>query len=1032
MMQSRIASLIAIAGLSTAACSDVVTDRGDGTERQSHELSEDGRYIIKYESREAASSQMQIMSSGGTLVRELPSIAGAAAYLSDDEVLELLDAPGVVSVEPDRRREFQFEIASDEQATPYGIDMVQAPEVWDRASGEGKTVCVIDSGYDLGHPSLQSDRITGNPDGWDTDGCGHGTHVAGTIAALDNGEGLLGVIPEGISMHIVKVFGDNCGWSYSSDLIHAVEQCQAAGADVVNMSLGGGGSSEAEEQAFAEFYEAGMLVIAAAGNSGSSGYSYPASYDSVVSVAAIDSAMERGSFSTFNDQVELAAPGVGVMSTLPRDGCVMCSGSDAYGPADGTSMASPHVAGVAALIWSYNPEWTNEEVREAMNATALDLGEEGRNDHYGYGLVQAKDALYHLISDCTEFGCDDGFECDAESGQCLEIPETLAFYDFDGESKEPVEGADEAGASAIDNRDGDAGFVAGNPGSAITDTGWRDSDGNFFELTLTPSDDTQLVLTDLAFDERSSGTGPTAFEVDIVDASTGEILVAAEGETDPGSWNSHFLSLGEAGEGPFQGPVRVRIAAYGADSAQGTWRLDNVHVEGLIHDRQIAPILESSPETTVQAGEAYSYTVSASGMPDPAISVSGLPFWLSFDGVDTISGVAPNFAVGETGAITVRAANGVSPRDEQSFTLDVTPADSVPLADAPMYEDFGTGLPQGWYSFGTWEFGVPQSGPGEAVEGHAVAATNLEGNYQVPTHSLLASPVLDFTDIDDAALRFHSWHQVDECWHGVNVLISTDGGESFDPLDASSVSPAYDGEVQDWSGQGHPMGGQQAWCNESGDWRAVDIDLEANLDGARDRVMLVFQLGTDNAGPRLGWYLDGLRIGSASQIPIDGSPLQTLALFDFDEQAPMPIQSASGVTVGPIDSRDGDAGFVLGNPGYAITDSGWRDEDENYFELEIVPEEGREVVFAGLTFDERPSAAGPQEFQVLVVSDGLTVSLAEGGGTTNPGRWTSQGVPGDEHFVFSSPVRIRIVGTGGTHHQGTWRLDNVRLAGYVH
>jgi hypothetical protein len=1029
MTHSRIASLIAIAGLSTAACSDVLTDRSGGAERQSHELSEDGRYIIKYESRSIASSQMQLMA--GNLVRELPSIDGVAAYLSDDEVLRMLETPGVVSVEPDRRREIQLEPSTTEQAIPYGIDMVQAPEIWDRVTGEGIKVCVIDSGYDLGHPSLQTDNVDGFPEDWNTDGCGHGTHVTGTIAALDNGEGVLGVIPEGIGLHVVKVFGNNCGWSYSSDLIHAVEQCQAAGAQVVNMSLGGGGSNAAEEQAFQEFYDAGMLIIAAAGNSGSSGYSYPASYDSVVSVAAIDSAMERAGFSTFNDKVEISAPGVGVVSTLPQDGCVMCGGASTYGAADGTSMASPHVAGVAALIWSYNPEWTNTEIREAMNATALDLGEEGRDEFYGYGLVQAKDALYHLIADCTEFGCSDGFECDEESKQCLEIPETLAFYDFDGESKLPIESAEAADAGSLDNRDGDAGFVAGNPGLAIIDNGWRDSDGNFYELTLVPGDDHQLVLTHLAFDERASATGPTNFSVDIIDASTGEIRAAAEGAIERDTWNSQFLALGEAGHGPFQGPVRVRIAASGAGSAQGTWRLDNVHVEGLVHDRQIAPTIETSPVASVQMGQTFTYKVAATGMPSPAISVANLPFWLSFDGVDTISGVAPNFGPGEWGPITVRAANGVNPRDEQSFTVTVTPTAAVPLAGAPMVEDFGTGLPRGWYSFGQWEFGVPTSGPGEAVEGHAVAATNLEGNYQVPTHTILASPVLDFSGMSDAVLRFHSWHSVDECWHGVNVIISTDGGASWALLDPSSVSPAYDGEVQDWGGQGHPMGGQQAWCHDSGGWRAVDIDLEANLDGARDNVMLIFQLGTDNAGPRPGWYIDALRIGSAAQIPVDGAPLQTLALFDFDGQEAAPVQTASGVTVSAIDSRDGGAGYVLGNPGYAITDTGWRDEDQNYFEVEIIPEAGREITFAGLTFDERPSATGPQEFKVLVVTDGLTVSLSEGGGTTNPGRWTSQGVPGDEHFKFSGPVRIRIVGTGGTHHAGTWRIDNVRLAGFV-
>ncbi|MEK7704844.1 MAG: S8 family serine peptidase [Myxococcota bacterium] len=443
---------------------------------------------------------------GARVARELGAQRAVAAHLSASAVAALRADPSIESLELDPVRK---PLA---QAIPYGIDMVQAPLVWGGADGAGRKVCIIDSGFYTGHEDLQDAGVAGYPADWSTDRCGHGSHVGGTIAALSNDLGVVGVLPHGVDLFIVKVFGDDCAWVYASDLVDALNRCVAAGANVVSMSLGGGRKSTLENRAFASAYANGVLSIAAAGNDGTTALSYPASYNSVVSVAAVDSSMQHASFSQTNSQVELAAPGVSVLSSVPwiadnqitvdgvtyqggaidgapttpgtvgalADGglcdtvgswagkIVLCArgtitfadkvlnaqvggavaaviynnvpGSFAgtlsgvvvqipaislsqedgqflvasklgfvgtvvstltapasgYESWDGTSMATPHVSGVAALVWSQNPAWTNVQIRDALDASALDLGVAGRDVEYGFGLVQAQAALDYL------------------------------------------------------------------------------------------------------------------------------------------------------------------------------------------------------------------------------------------------------------------------------------------------------------------------------------------------------------------------------------------------------------------------------------------------------------------------------------------------------------------------------------------------------------------------------------------------------------------------------------------------------------
>ncbi|WJG10296.1 S8 family serine peptidase [Aliiglaciecola sp. LCG003] len=318
---------------------------------------------------------------------------GMVAATMSKKALNLLRAnPQVASISPDPKRSIKA------QTTPYGITMVQAPQLAQNNLSARK-VCIIDTGFNLGHSDLgdQNSGVTGQGNNaqvgnWYNDGNGHGTHVAGTISALANNQGVVGVYP-GVDLHIVKIFDDSGNWTFASDIIDAIDQCQTAGANVVNMSLGGSGSSTAESNAMQTFVNQGMMLVAAAGNSGNSSLSYPASYDSVISVAAVGSNESRASYSQYNSQVEIAGPGTSVQSTWP---------TNTYNTISGTSMATPHVAGAAALVWSFFPQCTNEQIRSALNATAKDKGASGRDTQYGFGIVQSRDAYDYL----NTFGCN--------------------------------------------------------------------------------------------------------------------------------------------------------------------------------------------------------------------------------------------------------------------------------------------------------------------------------------------------------------------------------------------------------------------------------------------------------------------------------------------------------------------------------------------------------------------------------------------------------------------------------------------------
>ncbi|KAJ1458939.1 peptidase S8/S53 domain-containing protein [Pelagophyceae sp. CCMP2097] len=260
--------------------------------------------------------------------------------------------------------------------------MVQA----DRLHGtnaSNRVVCIIDSGLALGHEDLPSESLTGEGQ-WTSDTVGHGTHVAGIIAALDNADtGIVGVSETAtLRLHVVKVVGAPGEWVFASTLAAAAHKCRDAGAHVINMSrgtaLGGPDRSRTEADAFEALLEEGVLLVAAAGNSGRDGPGkmFPAGYASVVSVGAVNETGGVAHFSQRNEDVELAGPGVAIESTVPMG--------------TGPAISALTVDGIeVAAVWSLHPECSARELRSSLAKASLDLGDVDRDSSYGFGLVQA-------------------------------------------------------------------------------------------------------------------------------------------------------------------------------------------------------------------------------------------------------------------------------------------------------------------------------------------------------------------------------------------------------------------------------------------------------------------------------------------------------------------------------------------------------------------------------------------------------------------------------------------------------------------
>lgn len=326
--------------------------------------------------------------------------ASALAALAKDTRIERVDDDIIVYALEQRAdiREVRAQKAqaapapAPAQALPWGIDRIDAELVWPTGnSADPIKVGIIDTGISLSHTDLAA-NIKGSYNAINTrrsanDDNGHGSHVAGIVAAIANTIGVVGAAREA-DLYAIKVLSSS-GSGYLSDIIEGIDWAIVRDLDVINMSLGTATDVQSFHDAVIRANDAGITIVAAAGNNGGA-VNYPGAYPEVIGVSATDSTDAIASWSSRGPEVDLAAPGVSIYSTYKGSG---------YATLSGTSMAAPHVAAAAALLMNRairpeedanaNSAWDPAEIKARLQATATDLGVAGADPLYGAGLVNA-------------------------------------------------------------------------------------------------------------------------------------------------------------------------------------------------------------------------------------------------------------------------------------------------------------------------------------------------------------------------------------------------------------------------------------------------------------------------------------------------------------------------------------------------------------------------------------------------------------------------------------------------------------------
>lgn len=354
--------------------------------------------IVIYKDKDLAKQTFTNLNSN--VIKDFKNITASTIEIPKHAINNLKNNPNVLSVEKNQiislssnfKVKAENTVSIQSQQIDWGLKRIKLnQEEEPKITGNGVKIAVVDSGIEYYHSDLkvvdgvsfvQENLSNGTIDYSYDDYLGHGTHVAGIISSQDNSLGTLGIAPNA-EIYAVKVF-DASGESELSTLIEGIDWSITNKMDIINLSLGSSSGSLALKEIIEKAASEDILVVASAGNDGyteitDDTVSYPAYYDYAIAVAATDKDDNLASFSSIGPSVEVSAPGVDILSTY-------LLGEYAY--MSGTSMAAPYVTGLLALLKEINPEASNAKLRELLINKSIDLGSEGRDNFFGYGLVQ--------------------------------------------------------------------------------------------------------------------------------------------------------------------------------------------------------------------------------------------------------------------------------------------------------------------------------------------------------------------------------------------------------------------------------------------------------------------------------------------------------------------------------------------------------------------------------------------------------------------------------------------------------------------